>query len=159
MKNEAIERLFKKYYNEAKLYVTALCHDVSLAEEIVADSFYKAFTRIDEEKESFKFWLLKVCRNAWLDHLKKTRRLTDMDDRIRSGDRDLAEEVIESEEYKALYKAISLLKDNYREVILLYYFDELSVSEIAGITDQSVENVKVLMYRARAKLKEILSEE
>lgn len=136
-----------------------MCHDVSLAEEIVADSFYKAFTRIDEEKESFKFWLLKVCRNAWLDHLKKTRRLTDMDDRIRSGDRDLAEEVIESEEYKALYKAISLLKDNYREVILLYYFDELSVSEIAGITDQSVENVKVLMYRARAKLKEILSEE
>lgn len=136
-----------------------MCHDVSLAEEIVADSFYKAFTRIDEEKESFKFWLLKVCRNAWLDHLKKTRRLTDMDDRIRSGDRDLADEVIESEEYKALYKAISLLKDNYREVILLYYFDELSVSEIAGITDQSVENVKVLMYRARAKLKEILSEE
>lgn len=136
-----------------------MCHDVSLAEEIVADSFYKAFTRIDEEKESFKFWLLKVCRNAWLDRLKKTRRLTDMDDRIRSGDRDLAEEVIQSEEYKALYKAISLLKDNYREVILLYYFDELSVSEIAGITDQSVENVKVLMYRARAKLKEILSEE
>ena len=71
---------------------------------------------------------------------------------------DLAEKVIEDEEYRALYRAIALLKDNYREVILLYYFDELSVSEIAGITEQSVQNVKVLMYRARMKLKEILED-
>lgn len=158
MKNEAIERLFKKYYNEAKLYVAALCHDEALAEDIVSESFYKAFTRIDEEKESFKFWLLKVCRNAYFDYLKKNRRLSAVHDNMAADTADLAEKVIEDEEYRALYHAIALLKDNYREVILLYYFDELSVSEIAGITEQSVQNVKVLMYRARMKLKEILED-
>ncbi len=158
MKNEAIERLFKKYYNEAKLYVAALCHDEALAEDIVSESFYKAFTRIDEEKESFKFWLLKVCRNAYFDYLKKNRRLSAVHDNMAADTADLAEKVIEDEEYRALYRAIALLKDNYREVILLYYFDELSVSEIAGITEQSVQNVKVLMYRARMKLKEILED-
>ncbi|HIU21494.1 MAG TPA: sigma-70 family RNA polymerase sigma factor [Candidatus Limadaptatus stercorigallinarum] len=158
MKNEAIERLFKKYYNEAKLYVAALCHDEALAEDIVSESFYKAFTRIDEEKESFKFWLLKVCRNAYFDYLKKNRRLSALHDNMAADTADLAEKVIEDEEYRALYRAIALLKDNYREVILLYYFDELSVSEIAGITEQSVQNVKVLMYRARMKLKEILED-
>lgn len=158
MKNEAIERLFKKYYNEAKLYVAALCHDEALAEDIVSESFYKAFTRIDEEKESFKFWLLKVCRNAYFDYLKKSRRLSAVHDNMAADTADLAEKVIEDEEYRALYRAIALLKDNYREVILLYYFDELSVSEIAGITEQSVQNVKVLMYRARMKLKEILED-
>lgn len=158
MKNEAIERLFKKYYNEAKLYVAALCHDEALAEDIVSESFYKAFTRIDEEKESFKFWLLKVCRNAYFDYLKKNRRLSAVHDNMAADTVDLAEKVIEDEEYRALYRAIALLKDNYREVILLYYFDELSVSEIAGITEQSVQNVKVLMYRARMKLKEILED-
>ena len=158
MKNEAIERLFKKYYNEAKLYVAALCHDEALAEDIVSESFYKAFTRIDEEKESFKFWLLKVCRNAYFDYLKKNRRLSVVHDNMAADTADLAEKVIEDEEYRALYRAIALLKDNYREVILLYYFDELSVSEIAGITEQSVQNVKVLMYRARMKLKEILED-
>lgn len=158
MKNEAIERLFKKYYNEAKLYVAALCHDEALAEDIVSESFYKAFTRIDEEKESFKFWLLKVCRNAYFDYLKKNRRLSAAHDNMAADTADLAEKVIEDEEYRALYRAIALLKDNYREVILLYYFDELSVSEIAGITEQSVQNVKVLMYRARMKLKEILED-
>ena len=158
MKNEAIERLFKKYYNEAKLYVAALCHDEALAEDIVSESFYKASTRIDEEKESFKFWLLKVCRNAYFDYLKKNRRLSAVHDNMAADTADLAEKVIEDEEYRALYRAIALLKDNYREVILLYYFDELSVSEIAGITEQSVQNVKVLMYRARMKLKEILED-
>ena len=81
-----------------------------------------------------------------------------MHDNMRGGDADLAEKVIEDEEYRPLYRAIALLKDNYREVILLYYFDELSVSEIAGITGQTVQNVKVLMYRARMKLKEILED-
>ena len=118
----------------------------------------RRFNLIDEEKESFKFWLLKVCRNAYFDYLKKARRLAPVHDNMRGDDADLAEKVIEDEEYRALYRAIALLNDNYREVILLYYFDELSVSEIAGITGQTVQNVKVLMYRARMKLKEILED-
>ena len=158
MKNDAFERLFKKYYNEAKLYVTALSRNEALAEDIVSESFVKAFNLIDEEKESFKFWLLKVCRNAYFDYLKKNRRLSALHDNMAADTADLAEKVIEDEEYRALYRAIALLKDNYREVILLYYFDELSVSEIAGITEQSVQNVKVLMYRAMMKLKEILED-
>lgn len=157
MKKEALENLFRKYYNEAKLYVVTLCHDLSLAEDIVSDSFYKAFTKIDEEKESFKFWLFKVCRNAYFDYLKRTRRLTELNDNLGRDD-DLAARIIRNEEYQSLYRAISLLKPNYREIILLYYFDELTVSEIAGITEQSVENVKVQMYRARMKLKDILED-
>ena len=158
MKNDAFERLFIKYYNQAKLYVTALSRNEALAEDIVSESFVKAFNLIGEEKESFKFWLLKVCRNAYFDYLKKARRHGPVHDNMRGDDADLAEKVIEDEEYRALYRAIALLKDNYREVILLYYFDELSVSEIAGITGQTVQNVKVLMYRARMKLKEILED-
>lgn len=158
MKNEAFERLFRRYFNEAKLYVTTLCHDEALAEDIVSESFVKAFTLIDEERESFKFWLLKVCRNAYFDYLKKAKRLTPVRDTMRDEGGDIAEKIIEDEEYKALYHAIALLKDNHREVILLYYFDGLSVSEIAGITGQTVQNVKVLMHRARMKLKEILED-
>ena len=111
MKNEAFERLFKRYYNEAKLYLTALCRNEALAEDIVSESFVKAFALIDEEKESFKFWLLKVCRNAYFDYLKKAKRLSPAYDNMRSDEADLAEKVIEDEEYRALYRAIALLKD------------------------------------------------
>lgn len=156
MKNEALERLYKKYYNEAMLYVYSFCRNRTLAEDIVAEAYFRAFRRIDEEKDSFKYWLFKVCRNCYFDYLRKTKRTENMDDIEPIDDSNLVEEVIQNEEYIALYNAISLLKGNYQEVIRLFYFDGLSIREIAGITDMSEDNVKVLLYRARIKLKEIM---
>lgn len=158
MKSEVLERLFARYYNEAKLYVASLCRDSSLADEIVSTSFYKAFMKVDDEKESFKYWLFKVCRNAYYDYLRKRKRLTELSDSMPGDDGDLAERLIKQEEYVALYRAISLLKDNLREVVELFYFGEMSIAEIAGITEQSTGNVKVMLYRARMRLKEILEE-
>lgn len=156
MKSTALETFFKKYYNEAMLYVYSLCHNRALAEDIVSDSFLKAFNTIDEERDGFKFWLLKVCRNRYFDCLRKDKKLSRMEEDIEDDNGALVDTVIRNDEYRALYHAISLLKENYREVVRLYYFDGLSVSEIADITEQSVQNVKVQMYRARTKLKEIL---
>lgn len=155
MKSTAFEAFFKKYYNEAMLYVYSLCRNRALAEDIVSDSFLKAFNTIDEDRDGFKYWLLKVCRNRYFDCLRKDKKLSRMEEDIEDGN-GVVDTVIRNDEYRALYYAISLLKENYREVVRLYYFDGLSVSEIADITEQSVQNVKVLMYRARTKLKEIL---
>lgn len=157
MKNEVLEELFKKYYNEAKLYVASLCRDSALADEIVSSSFYKAFTKLDEAGNNFKFWLFKVCRNTYFDMLRRRGRLTALSESMASEEEgDLADRLIKQEEYAALYRAISLLKENLREVIELYYFGEMSVAEIAGITEESTANVKVMLYRGRMKLKQIL---
>ena len=157
MKNEVLEELFKKYYNEAKLYVASLCRDSALADEIVSSSFYKAFTKLDEAGNNFKFWLFKVCRNTYFVMLRRRGRLTALSESMASEEEgDLADRLIKQEEYAALYRAISLLKENLREVIELYYFGEMSVAEIAGITEESTANVKVMLYRGRMKLKQIL---
>ena len=156
MKNAAFEKLFKMYYNEAVLYVCSLTHNRTLAEDIVQEAFSKALTSIDDERDTFKYWLFKVSRNCYFDYLRKTKRLAPIDDKQRSDERELVQGIIEKEEYVALYDAISNLKENYREVVLLYYFDGLSVSEIGDITGQSTDNVKVLLFRARAKLKLLL---
>ena len=157
MKNEVLEELFKKYYNEAKLYVASLCRDSALADEIVSSSFYKAFTKLDEAGNNFKFWLFKVCRNTYFDMLRRRGRLTALSESMASEEEgDLADRLIKQEEYAALYRAISLLKENLREIIELYYFGEMSVAEIAGITEESTANVKVMLYRGRMKLKQIL---
>ena len=158
MKDAAFEALFKRYYNEAMLYVCSLTHNRELADEIVAEAFFRAFTTIDEEKDGFKFWLFKVCRNCYFDHLRKSKRLTVIDENMQGDEGELVERVIKNEEYRALYRAISLLKDNYREIIGLFYFGGLSVREIADITEQSVSNVKVVLFRARTRLKELLED-
>lgn len=156
MKNAAFEKLFKMYYNEAVLYVCSLTHNRQLAEDIVQEAFSRALTSIDDEKDAFKYWLFKVSRNCYFDYLRKAKRVAPMPDDMGGDERELVQGLIEKEEYRALYRAIGKLKDNYREVVLLYYFEGLSVSEIGGITGQSADNVKVLLFRSRAKLRSLL---
>ena len=51
------------------------------------------------------------------------------------------------------------LKDEYREVIILYYIEEMSVGEISKILDKSRGNIRVLVFRALKALKELIEEE
>lgn len=157
MKSTAWENLFKRYYNEALLYVYSFCHNRTLVEDIVQEAYVRAIRSIDEEKDGFKFWLLKVCRNCYFDALRKNKKLEAIENDMPSSD-SLVDDVIQKEEYRALYKAVSLLKDSYQEVVRLYYFDSMSVKEIASIIGESADNVKIQLYRARLKLKELLEE-
>lgn len=157
MKSTAWENLFKRYYNEALLYVYSFCHNRTLAEDIVQEAYVRAIRSIDEEKDGFKFWLLKVCRNCYFDALRKNKKLEAIENDMPSSD-SLVDDVIQKEEYRALYKAVSLLKGSYQEVVRLYYFDSMSVKEIASIIGESADNVKIQLYRARLKLKELLEE-
>ena len=155
MKSTAWENLFRKYYNEALLYVFSFCHNRALAEDLVQEAYMRAIRSIDEEKDSFKFWLFKVCRNLYFDTLRKNKKVEAITSDMPSNE-SFVDDVIQKDEYRALYKAISLLKDDFREIVRLYYFDSMSVKEIASIVDESVDNVKIKLYRARLKLKDIL---
>ncbi len=159
MKNGAWETLFKKHYNEALLYVFSFCHNRALSEDIVQEAYVRALRSINEEKDGFKFWLFKVCRNCYFDYLRKQKRVETLDKDVESQELSLVDDVIQQEEYRALYKAISLLKDSYNEAVTLYYFDGLSVKEVADIIGIGVDNVKIQLYRARMKLKELLENE
>ena len=155
MISTAWENLFRKYYNEALLYVFSFCHNRALAEDLVQEAYMRAIRSIDEEKDGFKFWLFKVCRNLYFDTLRKNKKVEAITSDMPSNE-SLVDDVIQKDEYRALYKAISLLKDDFREIVRLYYFDSMSVKEIASIVDESVDNVKIKLYRARLKLKDIL---
>ena len=155
MKSTAWENLFRKYYNEALLYVFSFCHNRALAEDLVQEAYMRAIRSIDEEKDGFKFWLFKVCRNLYFDTLRKNKKVEAITSDMPSNE-SLVDDVIQKDEYRALYKAIALLKDDFREIVRLYYFDSMSVKEIASIVDESVDNVKIKLYRARLKLKDIL---
>lgn len=100
-----------------------------------------------------------MCRNCYFDYLRKQKRVETLDKDVESQELSLVDDVIQQEEYRALYKAISLLKDSYKEAVTLYYFDGLSVKEVADIIGIGVDNVKIQLYRARMKLKELLENE
>ncbi len=158
MKTDVIEELFAKYYNDALLYTLSLTKNRMFAEEIVANSYFKAIKSIDYKINNFKPWLIKVCRNEYLLNLRKNKKLTQLDEKLRNEGQEIVDRIIKNEEYRALYNAISLLNTSQKEVLTLFYFEDMSIQDIANITGKNQNVIKVTLFRARENLKNILKE-
>lgn len=74
MESDVLRELYEKYHQKAYLYVLSLCRDRETAEDIVSEGFEKAFLTVEGCPEGFFWWLLRVCRNLWLDTLRKQKR-------------------------------------------------------------------------------------
>lgn len=158
IKNDIVEELFAKYYNELLLYMLAICRDEHIAEDVVSTAFFKALQSAEDSVKDFKLWLLAVCRNEYFTLCRKKKRFSEvpLDERTADNSCDVLERIIRDDEYRALYRAISLLPPEQKEVITLFYFSAVPVRSIAGIMGKSESNIKVMLHRARINLKSIL---
>ena len=161
MKSDVIDQLFSQYYNEALLYTISLCRSRTVAEDVVSNAFLKALTLSDDSIRDFKPWLLTVCRSEFISICRKNSRFTgeDIPEDLADGREEVIESIIRKEEYRSLYRAIELLPDAQKEAVILFYFSGLSVKAVSEITGKSETNTKVLLCRAREKLKKIMEEE
>lgn len=73
-----------------------------------------------------------------------------------SGEKLIEEMAIEKEKRETVIRAVEKLELKYKEVVLLYYFEEKSYDEISDILHTNTTNIGVLLLRAREKLKKIL---
>lgn len=98
-----------------------------------------------------KYWLIRVTVNECKNFLRSfwRRHVTGLEDY--SGSVPFPEPI-----YSDVYEAVMTLPPKYRIAVYLYYYEEYSVSEIAGITGCSETAVQTRLMRARARLKEQL---
>ena len=155
MDHDLVEQLFKKYYNDVLLYAMSLTRNASEAEDLVSEAFFKALAAVDDVK-NFKAWILKVCRNLFLNKKRKHSKIVELSEDISSECDDVLQQIVKDENYRALYNAIGLLPQNLKEVILLFYFEDMRVEAISLIVGKSESNVKVMLYRGREQIKQIL---
>ncbi len=161
MKPDIVENLFAEYYNEAMLYTVTLCWNRTVAEDIVSTAFFRALAAADDSVGNFKPWLLAVCRNEFLSICRKERRMTgeEIPETVADEREAVADTIIRKEEYRSLYRAIELLPDAQKEAVMLFYFSGLPIRDIAAVTGKSETNTKVLLCRARDRLKTLMEEE
>ncbi len=147
-----------EHYKEY-LYKTAMLatKNEDIALDVVGDCILKGFQSIRSLKEAkyFKTWITRILYNAINDYYRKELG----SDNIENVHIAMPEEAISREEKMDLYQAIDLLSEKYRTVIILKYFDQLKVSEIAYVMDIPVGSVKAYLSRAREELKHLLMEE
>lgn len=161
MKSDLVDQLFSQYYNEALLYTVSICRNPTVAEDIVSTAFFRALTMADDTIRDFKPWLLTVCRNEYISICRKNSRFTgeEIPEDLADSREEVIESIIRKEEYRSLYRAIELLPETQREVITLFYFSGMPIKSIAEITGKSETNTKVLLCRARDRLRKMMEEE
>ncbi len=160
MDADLLEELYRKYYRATLLYCTTLCGDLHLAQDLTADAFVKAYLSLPEEIPSFRYWLLRVCKNLWLDHLRKQRYLAPEESIQTLSDPATPESAyIQGEELRCLWKAIRELPPMDRELLTLHYFSAVPLQEAARLLGKSYPAVRQRMTRLRQTLKTKMEEQ
>ena len=156
---DILEQLYRSHYAPAYAYCLTLCGREMLAQDIVADAFVKACLNLPDNIPSFRYWLLRVCRNLWLDHLRREKHLSGSEALESLTDPHTPEnKYIRQEEYRTLWKCIGELPSRDRELLILHYFSQLPLTEIAAMTGLSYAATRQRMVRLRTQLKQRMEE-
>ncbi len=151
-------------------YAIILTRNQAEAEDLVQETYLRALPAMPRlrPESNIKSWLFRILRNIWLNKLRKRRtdpRIVEIDAELGSAyepvdpgkhSYDAYVSKIESMQVRA---AIEKLPTEFREVILLREFEELSYHEIASLLDCPAGTVMSRLARARSKLRVILSSE
>ena len=160
MDQEVLEALYRRHYSAALLYCITLCGDGQLAQDLVADAFVKAYLSLPDDVPSFPYWLLRVCKNLWIDHLRKQKLLTSAEPLERLACPVTPEAAyIRDEERRALWNAIRSLGPLDRELVTLHYFSALPLHEIAPLLGKSYAATRQRLSRLRQILKQRMEEQ
>ena len=167
MDKDMLRQFYRRYADEIYLYLYSLCKSRETAEDLMQEVFLKALLSLPDQNENLRAWLYKVARNACFNELRNRKRelqsehIEDISASAReslqeNSSDNLVDELIRSEQRRFLYEAMLKLPDRQREILELFYFSELSIKEIAENMRLTSQNVRVLAYRAKKKLREYM---
>lgn len=145
-KPETIEKIYEEYSRTVYKYLYSLSHDPALSEDLMQETFLKAFARIDQfqGKSSLSSWLCSIARNLFYDWCRKNQPMASMDESFPAS--------ITRKSDPEVLAAVHNLEEPYREVLYLRLFGNLEYGQIADIFHRSENWVRVTFYRARQKL-------
>jgi RNA polymerase sigma-70 factor (ECF subfamily) len=141
--------------------------DREAAHDVMSSTFlkaYRAFDRYDQSRP-LRHWLLRIATNEAISYVRKRgrelRRRVDVDSASAIPDSKAAPdaESVAREDRERIRTAVSVLPELYRVVIVLRYFNDLAVDEIAQVTGRPASTVGVQLLRGRALLRQALEGE
>lgn len=156
------------FWNEVYGFMLKRTQNETDSEDIVIETFAKAFDRIATYNPEYAFntWLIAIAKNVHIDLLRKKRsslfiEITDEEDQqaynVADSSPSAEDILIKEQNLSSLLECIRQLKPQYQEVIQLRYFQELSYQEIADQLGDPLNNVKVKLLRAKKLLAEIIT--
>ncbi len=159
-----IEKVLGEYGDYLLRVAYLYVKDENIAEDIVQDVMMKFYQNQRQFKgqSSLKTYLVKMTVNRSHDYLRswKSKGLV-LVEKLRgiSAKRSPEQQMIKNEDNQVLVKAMFSMTLIYREVLILYYFEELSTVEIAGLLSCPEATIRTRLQRGRRQLKQRLQDE
>lgn len=120
--------------------------------DVVQEAIYKAFSSIDsiQDFDYIKTWFYRIIVNVSLDFLRKRKReVTSYDEFILNNDTGIVDHYNDID----LERSLQILPEKYRSIIVLRFFEDLKLDEIAEVLDKNVNTVKTRLYKGLQMLR------
>lgn len=169
---KAFAELMKRYWEPVFFMLNRMVNNKDDAEDLTIEAFGKAFKNLQQYSPQFAFstWLFKIASNNAIDFIrrKKMENITSLDKPVgRDGGEDLSQQIkgtgltpeenyIKKQGADRVHEIIDKLKPRYKEIVELFYLEELSVEEISKRLDLPVATIKTRLFRARDLLLQVV---
>ncbi|GAB4218710.1 MAG: RNA polymerase sigma factor [Candidatus Microgenomates bacterium] len=150
--------LIDRYKNKLERYVFYLINRKDELDDIVQEIFIKVFINLNsfDTKKKFSAWFFRIAHNQVVNFFKKYKKTLSIRDDLKIIDDKNIEEDFEKKELKEiLKKCIDEISLDYKEIILLYYFQDLSYEEISDVLKIPAGTVATKLSRAKKILKKL----
>ena len=148
---QEVQELVALYQDSLFAVAFNLCKNAQDAEDVVQDTFIRYYT-LKKEFDSKEHIATRISRAKNVSRTFWRRNRISLQDYMETL-------TFETEESENLFETVMKLPEKYRIVIHLFYYEDYSVGEIAGILNLSESNVKVRLSRGRTLLRDALKEE
>ncbi len=155
--SEGLHFLYVRYAPDVQRYIASFVKDHHEAEDITQNVFaklMKAIRKYEEREVPFAAWIMRVARNAALDHMRARRAIPTEEVRIA----DTGQAQVGIDRGQDLRHALEELPEDQREVLVLRHIAGLSPVEIASALKKSESSVHGLHHRGRRTLRAKLAE-
>ncbi|MRH44153.1 sigma-70 family RNA polymerase sigma factor [Aquibacillus halophilus] len=164
-KAELIDQMMTKYGQEILQLAYSYVNSKEVAEDLTQDIFLKCYNSLHtfKGKSKLRTWLWQIAINHCKDYLKSWYKKNVIDPKTENvfdkGQNDNVEQtVIQKDEDDKLVMEIMKLPVKYREVIYLFYFEELTIKELATLIGNNQNTIKTRLKRSKELLKKKLED-
>ena len=156
-REDAYRQLVEEYGNKLLKTCYLILKDKEEAEDVVQETFIRVFNKIDtfKEKSGLYTWIYAIALNLSRDRMRMKQDMLELNDEM-IGNNDLEAQVEMNIDRELLRKGIFEMNSLYREVLVLFYFEELSIKEISNLLNEKEGTIKSKLFRGRNILKESL---
>ncbi len=163
-KQKIFTEIYNKYIDKIYRFIFLRVNSEEKAQDLCSETFLKAwktFNNKEKKVDNYQSFLYQIARNLIIDFYRKKSRtqIVPIEElNISDPAQDLENKTLINSDIKEVQTILTTLKQDYQDIIIWYYIEELSISEIAQILNKSEGATRVMLHRALNALRDKIQE-